>query len=581
MSRSRRTAALFLLIAVVLSAQGLKPGPQVLTFLSSIDDSDQPYGLYLPKDYDAAKKYPLVISLHGAYSNHRLNLRRVFGMGNLMSEADAEATRYFPRFPDVDYIVASPLARGTLGYQGIPEKDVYDVLADVKQRFSIDDDRIYLTGLSMGGGGTLWMGLTRPDIWAAIAAVCPMVPDSTIELAPNALNLPVRLFHGAADPVVPVSESRMWKQRLTQLDTKVEYTEYSYVRHNSWDYAYKAAQIFDWFGQFRRNRHPDRVRFVTEHYKYDRAYWVRIDSMTPGTLASIDAQFTAPNRISVKTDALDGFSLQLAGHPKYSAKRPLQVVIDGAPVAIRRGPLSFDRTPAGWKQKLAVPPPDAKRPGLEGPISEAVSNRHIYVYGTADSPGADDLRVRRELAEQAAAWDSERVRLLLTFRVLADKDVKPSDMAENDVVLLGTAETNSVIAQIAARLPVELNAGAADYGLLYVYPNGTHYVLINSGLPWWTGSQNLRGPAFKYLPVGYVILKQAKDFLLFRGSIETSVVSGTFDRNWKLPPTAATAMLATHAVRVKPAMEAFDGSPSPPERGPLPAKTAIRPRTKQ
>ena len=54
-----------------------------------------------------------------------------------------------------------------MGYQGIAEKDVYDVLADVKARFSVDEDRVYLTGLDMGGGGALWLGLTRPDIWAA------------------------------------------------------------------------------------------------------------------------------------------------------------------------------------------------------------------------------------------------------------------------------------------------------------------------------------------------------------------------------------------------------------------------------
>ena len=54
-----------------------------------------------------------MISLHGAYSNHRLNLRRVFGQGNLPGREDAEATRYFPPLREVEYIVASPFARGT------------------------------------------------------------------------------------------------------------------------------------------------------------------------------------------------------------------------------------------------------------------------------------------------------------------------------------------------------------------------------------------------------------------------------------------------------------------------------------
>ena len=193
-------------------AQTYTSGPQVVTFFSDVDDSGQPYALYLPPSFDASKQYPLVISLHGAGSNHRLNLRRVFGQGNRPGETDGEASRYFPKLRDVDYIVASPFARGTMGYQGIAEKDVYDVMADVKRRFPIDESRVYLTGLSMGGGGALWLGLTRPGLWAAIAPVCPAAPAGTEDLAPNALDLAVHIFHGERDPVVPVDVSREWQK---------------------------------------------------------------------------------------------------------------------------------------------------------------------------------------------------------------------------------------------------------------------------------------------------------------------------------------------------------------------------------
>ena len=74
--------AVLAILALSVSAswgQPLQPGPQVATFFSFVDDTDQPYGLYIPKNFDDQKKYPLVISLHGAFSNHRLNLKRVFG----------------------------------------------------------------------------------------------------------------------------------------------------------------------------------------------------------------------------------------------------------------------------------------------------------------------------------------------------------------------------------------------------------------------------------------------------------------------------------------------------------------------
>ncbi len=83
-----------------------------------------------------------------------------------------EATRYFPKWDNVDYIVASPYARGTAGYQGVPEQDVYDVLADVKKRFKIDEDRTYLTGLSMGR----WYVVDRAYAPGHLGSYCTRMP---------------------------------------------------------------------------------------------------------------------------------------------------------------------------------------------------------------------------------------------------------------------------------------------------------------------------------------------------------------------------------------------------------------------
>src|SRR5581483_3612771 len=100
----KRSILWFAAVLLVLAAgrpsfgQTLPPGPQVLTFFSDVDDSDQPYAICLPRNFKADKKYPLVVSLHGAASNHRLNLRRVFGQSNRPGETDVEATRYFPEW---------------------------------------------------------------------------------------------------------------------------------------------------------------------------------------------------------------------------------------------------------------------------------------------------------------------------------------------------------------------------------------------------------------------------------------------------------------------------------------------------
>ncbi|MBA2244603.1 MAG: dienelactone hydrolase family protein [Gemmatimonadetes bacterium] len=439
----------------------------------------------------------------------------------------------------------------------------------MKRRFPIDEDRVYLTGLSMGGGGTLWLGLNRPDIWAAIAAVCPAPPEGTDALAPNALNFPVHFFHGDADPVVPVEVSRSWVQRLRELGTQVDYAEYPGVGHDSWVPAYENGQIFEWFSRFRRDPHPERVRFATERYRYNRAHWVEIDRLTPGTLATIDARLTAPNRLEVTTRDLGAFTLHLAGHPQYSAERPLELRIDGRAIRTRAGePLSFSRQGNRWAAVPYEPPALAKRPGAEGPISAAIASRHIYVYGTGGDPSPEELEARRAQATQAANWSVDRGpfwgRVMVFPRTIADRDVRPSDLESANLVLFGTRETNSLMARYADRLPLHLDAEAADeYGLLYVFPIEERYVLISSGLPWWRSTRPAPGvapapPAPPATPgrrpspfVGAVValgLMGLQDFLLFRDSPENVVVEGRFDPTWQVPEADARQLRASGAV---------------------------------
>jgi poly(3-hydroxybutyrate) depolymerase len=556
------TASVIMVLLVLggtfLSAQSLKPGPQVLTFYSDVDDTEQAYAIYLPKQFDDKKRYPLVISLHGAGSNHRLNLRRLFGKSNAPGENDVEASRYFPEWREVDYIVASPYARGTMGYQGVAEKDVHDVLADVKRRFPIDENRVYLTGLSMGGGGTLWIGLTRPDIWAAIAPVCPAPPPGTEALAPNALNLPVRIFHGDADPVVRAEGVRQWVARLKDLDTKVEYTEYPGVGHNSWENAYQDGQIFDWFGQFQRNPNPDRVRFFSDRFKYSSAYWVRLDALTPGVPASIDARFTAENRIEVLTSNLHGFTLNPDGHPRLKKERPVEVTIDGQRLKPPSQRLSFQRKGDRWLAEGNTPSPGGKRPGAEGPMSEAISGRHIYVYGTDDDPAAAELQARMRQALEAAEWSVYRGpflgRVMVFPRVVADRDVRPSDLETANLVLFGTRETNRLIAQFGERLPLHLDKDVQDHGLVYVFPVEGHYVLVNSGLSWWQtepsggGAPPGRPPSPFMSQVPALALMELQDYVLFKGSRRNPIASGRFDNNWRLPESEAGKLRAAGVI---------------------------------
>lgn len=561
-------AAVLLLPASPSFGQRMKSGPQDLSFFSKVDETDQPYAVYIPKNFDENKPYPLVVFLHGAMSNHRLGLRRVFGVGNIQGEdfikpghvpveSDLEVTRYFPAMKDVDYIVAAPYARGTAGYQGIPEQDVWDMLDDLKSRFPIDEDRIYLTGLSMGGGGTLWLGLTRPDTWAAIAPVCPAPPDGTIDLAGNALDIPVHLFIGDKDFLYQTAQD--WKKKFEQNGTVLHYVEYPGIGHNSWEYAYKDGFIFDWFAQFKRDMFPLRVRFSTQWYKFNKAYWVLIDKITPGVQASIDARFTAENTIEITSASLDAFSLKLSGHPMFKAAKSLSVKIDGKTLTLKTPDVaSFLKENGTWTSKKYTPGLYSKKKGMEGPLTAAISQNHIYVYGTGGNPTPEELQARRNVAAKAADWSADRGmmgRIMVFPRVLSDKELRQSDYDNCNLVLFGTRETNAIIGKFADKLPMQLGQDAKDFSLTYVFPVDNHYVIVNSGLPWWTpkvpkaGQQG--GMRMAFLNATLDGLRDYKDFVLFKNTPDEIISQGAFDNDWKIPAGEAAKLKASGVITVK------------------------------
>jgi len=560
------------LIGLVLSlsaqrslAQYPKSGPQDMTFFSSVDESNQPYAIYIPENFDATKEYPLVVFLHGALSNHRLGLRRVFGKGNIQGpefgtpgfvppQNDLEVTRFYPELKSVDYIVVAPFARGTAGYQGIPEQDVFDMLADVKSKFKIDENRMYLTGLSMGGGGTLWVGLTHPDMWAAIAPVCPAPPAGTDELAMNAFNFPVHLFVGDRDGLMTRSDA--WYEMFKENDVDVKYIIYPGIAHNSWEYAYDNGFIFDWFAQFERNPFPVEVKFTTSAFKYNKAYWITFDNLTPGVQASIDAKFTDNNQIEITTTDLLGFTLNLEGHSKFDAGSNVDITVDGETFNVKSpDAISFLKEDGSWVNKKFTPNRFSKQKGAEGPLSEALTDNHIYVYGTQGEPTPEEQQARMALATYASDWAYQRPfggRIMIFPRMVADNGVRQSDYETSNLVLFGTAGTNSIIKKYEERLPILLNEDAEGYGLVFIYPMNGHYVVVNSGLPWWT-------PPAEEQPAGGMRLSSGKgssldaypDFILFKDTPDNVISKGYFDNNWQIPEAEKEKLNASGVVRLK------------------------------
>ena len=142
------------------------------------------------------------------------------------------------------------------------------------------------------------------------------------------------------------------------------------------------------------------------------------------------------------------------------------------------------------------------------------------------------------------------MKLLLTFAVKSDKEIRASDWKSTDLILFGTAETNELIARFADKLPLRLNAGAADYGLVFVAPNEGHYLVVNSGLPWWTSAETAKRGQLSFLPPA-AILNTFQDYILFKGDLSNVVAEGRFDRKWNVPSAAAHNIAASGAAQVR------------------------------
>src|SRR5258706_2746301 len=464
-----------------------RTGLLVKAYRSDADDTLQPYALYVPKTYDPRKAYPLLVSLHGATSNPLLNRRRVFGLGNRPGESDYEAIRNEDVvFPDVDFIVLSPYGRGEVaGYNGLAEQDVLRAMDDVQRAYNVDRNRVYLTGLSMGGGGTWHLGLRYPDRFAAIVPVCavgdlslfPFTQGASAAdralldltgptpIPENAANLQVFIFHGDQDPPVNVEHSRRMVARYRELGffgKNVRYFELPGVNHFAWDFAYRDASLFARLQPIRRNPFPDRVVYSTFSPRFNQAYWVRIDRIDRGfKLARIEATRRA-RLFEVKTDNLSAFSL-LLGPPLLPAGMPLEVKVNGE--AVWRGvppatTLSLAKGRSGrWVQRPwvgpAVGPPDHAEAGLRS-VSLAQSSAHVYVYGTSGD-GEANAAARRG-AEMLADWGPN---VRAHFPVVADSEVTPEMMASRNLVLVGNAGDNRVVARMAHKLPLRQDAEGA------------------------------------------------------------------------------------------------------------------------
>ena len=191
------------------------------------------YLLYLPENYETSKeKWPLLVFLHGLGERGRdINKVKATGLPELIEQGK-----------QVPFIVVSPQCPGTSWWPYETSK-VLALIDEITEKYPVDKNRIYLTGLSMGGFGTWAVAGAYPDRFAAVAPICgggyPFV-------AVNLKNVPVWAFHGGADPVVPIEKSKEMVDAVNQAGGTAKLTVYPGVGHDSWTQTYKNDELYQW-----------------------------------------------------------------------------------------------------------------------------------------------------------------------------------------------------------------------------------------------------------------------------------------------------------------------------------------------
>jgi predicted peptidase len=229
------------LVASVLpagaAAQEKKSTQQAKSFEKEITIKVQMnYLLFLPEGYESSdKKWPLILFLHGAgETGTDVEKVKATGLPKLL-----ETKTDFP------FVVISPQSSG----RGWNSEGLNALLDDALAKYKVDPDRVYLTGLSMGGFGSWELGTAHPERFAAIAPICGGGNPSR---ASRLKGVPVWAFHGGKDNVVPIARTEAMIKALKDAGCEPKFTIYPEAGHDSWTETYNNPELYKWFLEQKR-----------------------------------------------------------------------------------------------------------------------------------------------------------------------------------------------------------------------------------------------------------------------------------------------------------------------------------------
>lgn len=548
----------------------LSPGITIRGYFSAVDGSVQPYAITLPNGVNPneGRRWPLQLVLHGRADQ----MNEV----NFIHRMDGKPLKSEEGKPVQNWIQLDVYGRGNNAYRWAGEADVFEALNDVKRRFRIDEDRITLHGFSMGGAGAWHLGLHHPDLWSSVGPGAGFVdfyryqkkdPENpeqrlptaqhqtlgiydAIEYAMNAFNVPVCTYGGEKDPQLLASTSMAEAAAALDIPLKVivgpnmghAFDPESLKQFMEFHLA-QSAKGRPRFGQRKE------IRFTTRTLKYNKCDWLVIEEVESVDEPSVvEARINDEGDVEITTSNIR--ALRVARDMGTNA------IIDGTVLECRtaadgllpdvyfvKGNSEWHVLPYDESRSFPGNVEGNKRPGLQGPIDDALMSAFVCVRGTG--------KPWNENTNRWSQWTLDRFSLEFAqwmrgdFRIIDDFAVDDETIARNHLVLFGDPGSNLVLKKILGDLPVDWTTDririgeqewpAADHGLSLIFPNPLNpskYVVLNSGHTF--HEKDFRSSnAWLFPRLGDVAVQKISSGKA-GGFEEQTVWTDVFDTNWKL-----------------------------------------------
>ncbi|MDX2110403.1 MAG: hypothetical protein SFY80_09210 [Verrucomicrobiota bacterium] len=498
-------------------------------YVSQADGSGQPFTLRIPDDYNTAMQRSLLIYLHGSGGSHG------------QSWGDSHPKPQFELYVN---------GRGpTGGYVGLSGVDVEEALAFVTKHWAIDPLRIHLSGGSMGGFGTFELATRHPDWFATAVPWCGGGVHLPVE---NLLNLPVYALHSDDDPAVEVGLARGALRKLNEIGGTAIMAETTGLGHSVGQWKEGEAQMKAWAATKQKvnSREVRTIRYTAIDQTSRGAYWAQvIEWGGEGRPASMNLRVDADNTLFAELDNLNALEIDVPQSP-LAKDRPLHVIVAGVPVGELPAPLPakiiLRAQPNGWLITGDIPAPLPRRLHYPGGSTALYHGEPLLiVWGTT---GPQETTNKLEALARAGQknsrinWSEPEWRQMPYGEIpaKADKDVTADDKQRCNLILLGNASENAIVASIADSLPVKIANNQVSevggrtlsltnrlMGLLYYNPQAPQRMIY-----WIAASDpvNYRNDA-KFFSIQ--AWGTAPDFIVTEADKPQLVVARRFDSHWQ------------------------------------------------